>query len=189
MNGLSDPHGKGGVSARVWDLIVKYGPGIAVIVGAIWTLVTWYQQREDALATVKRQTQQAHEIALRESQKPFLEKQLAFYFEAARVTSKLATPDPRAGFHEQPASEVWTWARKRFWELYWGELGVVESPQVASAMVNFGNTLKEVEKCGNSDELCAERQRALTGASLDLAHSIREDIEKGWGYSLPSVSQ
>jgi hypothetical protein len=30
MNGLSDPHGKGGVSARVWDLIVKYGPGIAV---------------------------------------------------------------------------------------------------------------------------------------------------------------
>src|SRR5262245_22889320 len=114
---MNDQHGKRGVSVRVWDLILKYGPGIAVIVGAIWTVVTWYQQREDALAAVKRQTQQAHEIALRESQKPFLEKQLAFYFEAAKVTSKLATLDPPAG-HEQPAPEDWTWARKRFWELY-----------------------------------------------------------------------
>jgi hypothetical protein len=185
---MNDRHGKRGESARVWDLILKYGPGIAVIVGAIWTVVTWYQQREDALAAVKRQTEQTHEIALRESQKPFLEKQLAFYFEAAKVTSKLATLAPPAG-HEQPASEDWTWARKRFWELYWGELGVVESPQVASAMVNFGNTLKEVEGCVTSGEPCTERQRALTGASLSLAHSIREDIEKGWGYKLPSVSQ
>jgi hypothetical protein len=60
-------------------------------------------------------------------------------------------------------------------------------------MVNFANTLSGIQGCLNSDQYsgqsCAERQKAMTGASLNLAHSIRESIESGWGYSLPSVNQ
>jgi hypothetical protein len=85
--------------------------------------VTWVAQREEVAKAQRRQEDQAHEIALRESQKPFLEKQLAFYFEAAKVTSKLAT----LVIHDQLTLDDWLSARKRFWELYWGKLGVVES--------------------------------------------------------------
>jgi hypothetical protein len=183
--------------AAVITAIAAVITAIALLPAGLWAAFTWIaaqshqttienQQRKDAFEAQQRQAQQAHEIALRESQKPFLEKQLAFYFEAAKVTGKLATLDP-AVKSAQAGIEDWAWARKRFWELYWGELGVVESLQVASAMVDFGNTLKEIEKCVDAGEICAGRQNALTGASLQLAHSIRESIETGWGYKLPSA--
>jgi len=142
-----------------------------------------------AASAEKRQKEQASEVAIRESQKPFLERQLAFYFEAAKVTGKLATLNPgkSATDQDQRISEDWAWARRRFWELYWGELAVVESPQVSTAMVAFGQGLGEVEKCVDKGDSCDGLQKSLTGASIALAHQIRESIQEGWGYSLPEI--
>jgi hypothetical protein len=167
---------------RAWRFVVMYGPGIVVVVAGLWTAGTWlYMQQQQQRA--------ASAIAIRESQKPFLERQLAFYFEAARVTGKLATltPNKSVANQDQPVSEDWAWARRRFWELYWGELAAVESPEVARAMVQFGNGLHEIEKCVDKGDSCIGRQDSLTGASIQLAHQIRESIEKGWGYSLPEI--
>ncbi|MBO4226635.1 hypothetical protein [Bradyrhizobium neotropicale] len=163
-----------------WDFIVKYGPGIAVIVGAAWTVLTWWDQRSEQFRSDEARKTEALQVALRESQKPFLERQLGFYFEAAKVTGTLATRDRQ--------DQEWASARKRFWELYWGELGVVESPEVASAMVAFGQALGDLEKCVNDQNNCHDLQKALTGASITLAHRIRESIETGWGYRLPYVA-
>src|SRR5262249_7708203 len=127
-------------------------------------------------------------LAVRESQKPFLERQLAFYFEAAKVTAKLATLPPiqtSDDFAKHRTLEDWAWARRRFWELYWGELGVVESPEVASAMVDFGTALGEVEECVDAGGHCIEKQRGLKGYSITLSHKIRASVEQGWGYKLP----
>jgi hypothetical protein len=164
----------------VWDWIVKYGPAIAVLAGATWTASTWYFERQEKTAAERR-------LAVRESQKPFLERQLAFYFEAAKVTAKLATLPPvptGEDFAKHKALEDWAWARRRFWELYWGELGVVESPEVASAMVDFGKALGDVEKCADAGGDCIGKQKALEGHSISLSHKIRASVEQGWGYTL-----
>jgi hypothetical protein len=165
---------------QVWDFVVKYGPAIAVIIYGVWTAGVWYVGRQDEAA-------KASEIALRESQKPFLEKQLAFYFEVAKVGGKLATLPPILAEYpkDQRFAEDWGWARRRFWELYWGELSVVESPEVARAMFGFGTALRDIERCVDARESdCPAKQVNLHGPSLDLAHKIRESIEKGWGYQL-----
>ncbi|UEM09147.1 hypothetical protein J4G43_030920 [Bradyrhizobium barranii subsp. barranii] len=166
-------------SSPVLDLLLKYGPVAVVVVGAAWAAFTWIAQRSDQAGREETRQAEAARVAIRESQKPFLEKQLAFYFEAAKATAALSTRDPK--------DQEWASARKRFWELYWGELGVVESPQIASGMVAFGQTLRELEKCVDDGKTCDGLQRPLTGASLALAHSIRESIEAGWGYRLDEL--
>jgi hypothetical protein len=176
MSTQSDSASEPKRSSSVLDFLLKYGPVVVVVVGAAWTAFTWYTQRSDQALREEGRQAEASRVAVRESQKPFLERQLAFYFEAAKATGTLST----RGLQDQE----WASARKRFWELYWGELGVVESRQVASGMVAFGNTLKELEKCVDDRKTCDDLQRPLTGASIVLAHSIRESIEAGWGYRL-----
>jgi hypothetical protein len=51
-------------------------------------------------------------------------------------------------------------------------------------MVTFGQILKDLEKCVDDQKTCNDVQRALTGASLTLAHNIRQSIEESWGYRL-----
>ena len=87
---------------------------------------------------------------------------MAFYFEAAKATAALSTRSPQ--------DQEWALARKRFWELYWGELGVVESPQIASGMVAFGQTLRDVEKCVDDGKICDVGKREATVEDLYHVH-------------------
>lgn len=65
----------------------------------------------------------------RELRKPFDEKQLQLYADAGRVAARLAFTD------NAQANADGTWIR--FWELYWGELPFVESPEMRSHMFDF----------------------------------------------------
>lgn len=107
------------------------------------------------------------------------------------MTGKLATLPPISAEYpkDQRYAEDWGWARRRFWELYWGELGAVESREVASAMIAFGNSLHDVEKCVDAGGYCAGQQSRLTGPSIELAHQIRQSIQAGWGYDLPTLPE
>lgn len=97
-----------------------------------------------------------------EAQKPHLERQLALYTEACRVAVCLATSKN----DEERAN-----AERRFWELYWGELCMVESRGVERAMVKFGKMLKN-----NAGEA------PLQSASYELAHELRNSLEASWGF-------
>jgi hypothetical protein len=167
----------------VWEWIVKYGPGIAVVIGALWTAATYIDERSQRAQAERAQTEMQIATAKRESQKPFLEKQLNAYFEAASMASQLATLDLRSKLDD------WQKARQRFWELYWGELAVVESTEVASAMVSYRNALLPLMDCVDANKIddCSGLQKALSTASLALAHEARKSIEEGWGYQLPDV--
>jgi hypothetical protein len=104
--------------------------------------------------------QQAHE-----RQKPFLEKQLEYYFEASEVAAKISRTDNP----EDRAVLV-----KRFWQLYWGPLAMVEDPDVEGAMVNFGSGL----------QADGQDRAALERLSLSLAHACRGSLQKLWGTDL-----
>ena len=166
---------------RLWRG-VAYAPAVVVVVGGLWTGIVWLVERSDS-------AQKERELAVRESRRPFLEKQPLFYFETVRVTAKLATL-PRTGVSDKGPGdkETWDWAKRRFWELYWGELGVVESREVAAAMVRFGQVLTNMDGCA-ADDQCAIEQGKLRGLSLAIASEMRKSIQADWGYALPPLQK
>ena len=97
-----------------------------------------------------------------ETQKPHLERQLKLYTEACQAAVCLATSTNA----EHKAA-----AEKRFWELYWGELCMVENRGVERAMKAFGDTLKRKAE-----------QNDLQSASYELAHALRRSLEGSWGF-------
>lgn len=104
---------------------------------------------------------QSNKTKLLEIKKAFLDRQLALYTEATLTASKLAT-------NETP--EEYDRHLQRFWELYWGELALVESPDVEAAMVAFGKELR-------SSSPDKERLQVL---SLALARACRASIDESW---------
>ncbi len=74
-------------------------------------------------------------------------------------------------------------SRKKFWNLYWGNLAMLESPSVETAMVRFGELLGTCEE--SNDEACfhsvpGNSNSPLQLAALDLAHCGRESLQETW---------
>src|SRR5438270_10375661 len=81
---------------------------------------------------------QSHAI---DARRPFLDLQIKLYQEATKIASVLATSNDTK---ELQAAE------ERFWQLYWGELGLVENGGIKSedggvegAMVRFGDEFQK----------------------------------------------
>ncbi|HXD95926.1 MAG TPA: hypothetical protein VN646_05265 [Candidatus Acidoferrum sp.] len=111
------------------------------------------------LATVRRDV----ETRNLEARKQYLTRQLDLYTEATRSAAKIATAKPGSPDHAK--------ALARFWELYWGELSMVENSAVEGAMRNMGDCLNG--QCSG----CPNLQRC----SLDLAHACRRSLADSWG--------
>jgi hypothetical protein len=94
-----------------------------------------------------------------EAQKPYLEKKLAWCEEATNTAAALSTRD-RSKILEKEA---------RFWELYWGVMGLVENAEVTGAMIQFGKGLNGVDVGKSLKEL-----------SLDIAHACRDELARDW---------
>ena len=113
---------------------------------------------------------QYFEKAENEYKKPLWEKQLNYYLEATRAAASIAV----LLNEETDTSKVeWQKERVRFWQLYYGELVVVEDPEVSKAMVAFG-------KCLRQYELSQCDQKTLKQLSLDLAQACRTSVGKSW---------
>ena len=90
--------------------------------------------------------------------KPFLERKLAWCEEIVETTSYIAT--------SKTDSEPQI---RRFWQMYWGVMGLVEKEEILDAMVAFGKEL--------------ESKKALKSKSLDIAHACRGEFEDDWSSS------
>jgi hypothetical protein len=99
-----------------------------------------------------------------EFRKRFWEERLSLYKEATTLAAKIAIADNM---------ELVTEERKRFWELYWGPLCLIEDKNVEAGMVNFGNALKE--KVQNE-----KASTKLTILSIQLAKACRISLKKTW---------
>lgn len=104
-----------------------------------------------------------------DARRPFLNKQLALYQLVTKTAAILAT--------STDANELHT-AELRFWQLYWGELAMVENGGmktkkggVEGAMVLFGRELVKH----------SQDRANLQLLSLDLAHVCRDSLAESWG--------
>jgi hypothetical protein len=95
---------------------------------------------------------------------PFLNRQLEYCFEASEIAAQLVV---------ETDTEKFETAERRFMQLFWGPLAIVEDDNVARAMMRFALALD------NGSKQSAPRQ-SLTGPSLDLAAEIRKLLIKSW---------
>jgi len=131
-----------------------------------------------ALATYRESVKNDRDIRTRELSQSYYEKQLDLYLDAARVAARLATIDPADAEREKLVA--------RFWELYWGELALVESrtnPQEHGPALPVETLMVEIcrsyvsaaapDKCGHSGN-------PSLAAALDLAHRESDEIRARW---------
>lgn len=96
--------------------------------------------------------------------KTFWEHQFALYQQATSAAATIATA---RDIHEVDAE------RKAFWRLYYGELSIIEHPEVKEAMIAFGKQLNEVEAHGAG-------LQTLRQLSYKLARECRLSLKKTW---------
>ncbi len=98
-----------------------------------------------------------------EAAKPFLDLQLKLYKDATQAAARISTSSDKESGKEL----------KRFWELYWGELALIENLGVDIAMRAFGKGLNDRLSTSDMEQL-----------SLNLAHACRESLAFSWGVDL-----
>jgi hypothetical protein len=178
--------------ARFWDLLIR-GAGIFATIGgfvaAILTLNNQHAQLVQQQKQLSEQIKKDTEDRLEQYKRSFWQKQLELYAEASRVTSLLATGNPTGA--------DWITARARFEQLYWGELSIVESPEVEQKMIEFRGKLKDFENLpefealrqipSNQPDAIAYQVQIMEGyraglrrASFDLAHLVSLSVGKAW---------
>lgn len=138
---------------------------ILTVLGAIcsflWGVYQWREKTSQELEARKQEYTRQIETRRIEATKPFLERQLALYAEITKVAAQVAT---------QGDAESGKKALVRFWELYWGELALVENRSVEAAMVRMRDALRANASTGELEQ-----------ASLAVAHACRNSLDRSWG--------
>jgi hypothetical protein len=129
------------------------------------------KNREFEFAKYTDQQRQIAEANRLSAAKPLIDLRQKQYLEAIRSAAVLARPQDHTDTEKKEAT-------KRFWELYWGELSLVEDRDVGAAMVRLGRAIDpNYEK--------TESQQAV----LDLAYSLRNSLVRTWGVDWGTVGQ
>jgi hypothetical protein len=148
-----------------WDFVFKAIQSLVIVIGVLWAAYTFWDTRH------------------RELQKPFDEKQLALYADAARVLAHLSVSD-----NPDPETTV------RFWELYLGELPLVESTDdkdsIAAKMNEFCNKkMNNMPLCSASINTKQLPENSPQKIAVELAKKAREEIQSKWGEGRPTLLQ
>jgi hypothetical protein len=149
---------------RKWDTLIK---GVITPIIAVVTVLVGVYQYTDGQA---RALEKEYELKKIERQDKLREEKTALYKETRQTLSFLST-------NTDVATDLYKAKKTRFWELYWGDLAAVETPQVESLMVKFGqalNSLPEAESEPEKEEIKATLQQL----SLTLAHQTSEELKQ-----------
>jgi len=143
---------------------------ITVVAGVVISILsfnfTQNRELEVRAAEAKKYADQRNDELERrrtEAAKPFLEMRQQKYMEAIKVAGILASPADRT------TTEV-TAAKKRFAELYYAELALVEGKDTEEAMIRLADAL------GILSEPTRQQQETLF-----LAHVLRDSLITAWG--------
>ena len=133
---------------------------ISVIAGVVISVMNFRIAQEKAAESRKI-----------EAAKPFLELRQKLYLDALNNASILASK-------ELHTDEEVKQARKRFSELYWGELSLIEESSIEGKMIS-------VAMSENLTDSITPTQKA----SYALAHSMRESLVKSWGVDTAKIGR
>jgi hypothetical protein len=141
---------------------------------------TYLDHQKEARATQEIQSLRDNRARLLEARKPFIDKQLALYLETAQTTGKLVSTKPTDGGE-------WDGQVRRFEQLFWTELSMVEDEGVKGAMQAFGEKLRWVNE--NKQKVRDVDFEDLKQRSYRLARALRSSIEATWDVDLSRGGQ
>ena len=142
--------------ARTIDALCKIATALALVIGGGLTAFSYITNREA----------QTRSAAI-EAKQPFLQRQLGAYVDVSSTLAILvASKDP---------SEL-AKAKEHFWNLYWGQLRVVEEPGV-------GESMDRIAKCLDQNPQCPAIENLVT----DLTNECRHSLETNWEIGLAGV--
>jgi hypothetical protein len=144
-----------------FDQWLRFASIAGAIASFVWGVWVWKDHADKERNQARLEAARYAETRRVEAAKPFLDKQLALFTEATQVASRIANASSRASAARQI---------ERFWQLYWGELALVERGDVAKAMIAFGEGLDGQQP-----------RTVLRGLALDLAHACRDELALSWG--------
>jgi len=167
----------------------KVAGAVGAICTFLYTYLTWHEKSKQEFEATRAQSE--HDASTRriEATKPFLDLQLRRYIDITQVVSCLAASEDEAEM---------AGAFKAFWRFYYGELALVESPEVEAAMVAIGAELRRFEATAIApEEGKAEAQdgggaaaaartpaiadrRKLRLQALNLTAAIRGSLDDSW---------
>ncbi|MCK1388178.1 hypothetical protein [Bradyrhizobium sp. 21] len=154
---------------RVLTLVQMLFPILATIGGALWAINGYFNDQDQS----RSQAEASRTARINDARKPFYELQLKIYGSAATVAGALASEDP--------ASDKWMDARRKFYALYWSELSMVEDSNVKSRMVNLEKALVNF----NRD---SSQRKQLQDQCYCLATALKESIASNWTIDLQGSS-
>jgi hypothetical protein len=148
---------------------------VSVVIGVVISVVTIGftlhkeadTRRIEAQKLADQREAEAHARTI-EAIKPFLQLRQTYYLEAIKAAAVLASPLDHT--REQIGQ-----AKRRFWELYWAELALVDTQNVASTMKGVG------------DVADLRKPTPLQEATADFAHALRDSLLQSWGIPQPST--
>ena len=142
-----------------YDILIQMVPIITTLVAiaGFWWGVIQYQDEQIKNRTAQEdQSLREEETAEREFMKPWLESQREIYLQALSAAATIANS-------EDP--EKRKQATEEFWQLYQGQMILVETKIVSGAMVRFGYCLDGTETCSKAE--LNVRSRALATAMAE----------------------
>jgi hypothetical protein len=149
------------MTGLTFDQWLKFFSIAGAIGSFVWGVWVWQDKADKERNQARLDAAKYAETRRVEAAKPFLDKQLTLFTEATQVASYIANAPSRAS----AARRI-----ERFWQLYWGELPLVERGDVAKAMIAFGEGLN-----------AQQSPQVLRGLALDLAHACRDELAVSWG--------
>jgi hypothetical protein len=161
------------------QLIQGLLPAITGILAGLWVAKTYLDQQKTNQTQQQIQAEKDSRTRLLEARKPFIDKQLALYIETTKVAGELAST-----YSSGPTNE-WNNSFRRFEQLYWTELSMVEDDNVRLAMEDFYKYLNWVNEQPAIVPL--EKWRDLQYSSYRLARAIRGSIESTWDVTLSNT--
>ena len=175
-----------------FDQWFKVAGGLGAICTFLYTYYTWRDKSKNEFEATRAQGQHEADTRRIEATKPFLDLQLQHYIEITKIVSCLATSEDDREMES---------ALKAFWQLYYGELALVEGPKVEAAMVKIGEELRRItaKVIGPANGALAGDQqgsgspagappaadvvdrRNLQLLALNLTAAIRGSLDDSWG--------
>ena len=154
-------------------LIKALGPTMVAAGSAIWIVLTYLRQQKESRRQRLEQAEKDNITRMFEARKPFNDKQLALYSEVAQVTGRLVTSS-------NYTSPEWTKNVRRFEQLFWTELSMVEDEGVKQAMQEFSKQLALLIKEDDEGGASVNTFKALQQCSYRLASALRASIASSW---------
>jgi hypothetical protein len=151
------------LGAKLAQYNILFTVAIAVL-GAVISISQITAQQKNAGDQLEAQSKRDYESRENESKKKYWEEQNQTYKEAIEAASAIAV----AASLEEVKSE-----RKKFWQLYWGKMSLIETSAVEKAMVAFGSHLQ-------SWEANKEKPLEIQNSAFVIAHCARKSLQKTW---------